>query len=299
MGDDRPMDLQGIGAVAAAGVALATIPVLLVTGRWQTRAALQAAQDAGRAGFAQAQATYSSALDAVNAEASAAHAQWRRGVQRDAYASFLLAVQQVADAGNQLMMETAVDAATARTAELERAKAALRAAAQIVTLEGPDSVDGPAHTILTCSLILARLHESDAAMNRLRDRLFTMSEMPGGGANATTRERTRRLLIATGALQIAIANNPHPLPNVDDYRHAPESMPAAVADAAAEAGAALSAFPSDTFSWEERNTLSNMQYRGPIMIQPGYAERRQELAEAQVDFLRAARAELGSTGSNA
>jgi hypothetical protein len=294
MGDDQLMDLQGIGAVAAAGVALVTIPVVLVTGRWQTRAALEAAEEAGRSGFAQAQATYNSALDAVRAEASATHAQWRRGVQRDAYASFLLAAQQVADAGDQLMMETDAEAARTLTGELERAKAALRAAAQIITLEGPDSVDGPAHTILTSSLSLANMHESDAAMNRVRERLFIMSEMRGGGINTITRDRARRLLAATARLRTAIAENPHPLPNIDDY-----SMPTAVADAAAEAGAAVSAFPNRTFSTEERNVLSNMQYRGPFMTQSRYEEKRRELTDAHAEFLRAARAELGSSGSNA
>ncbi|WP_371637466.1 hypothetical protein OG988_39090 [Streptomyces zaomyceticus] len=293
------MDLQGIGAVAAAGVTLATIPVLLITGRWQTRAAVQAAQEAGRAGFAQAQATYNSALDAVNAQTSAAHAQWRRGIQRDAYASFLLAAQRIAEAGDQLMMETTAEAATVRTEELDRARSALRAAAQIVTLEGPDSVDGAAHTILTCSISLANMHESDAAMNRLRQRLFTMSELRGGGVNTVTRDRARRLLTASARLQTAISENPHPLPNIDDYRHTPETMPTAVADAAAEAGAALSAFPTQTFSEEERNVLSNMQYRGPFMTQPRYASRRRELDEAHVAFLRAARVELGATSSNA
>ncbi|MGW2985267.1 hypothetical protein [Streptomyces goshikiensis] len=293
------MDLQGIGAVAAAGVTLATIPVLLITGRWQTRAAVQGAQEAGRAGFAQAQATYNSALDAVNAQASAAHAQWRRGIQRDAYASFLLAAQQVAEAGDQLMMETTAEGAKVRTAGLDSAKAALRAAAQIVTLEGPDSVDGAAHTILACSLSLANMRESDAEMNRLRERLSTMSELRGGGMNTVTRDRAIRLLTASARLQTAIAENPHPLPNINDYRHAPDNMPAAVADAAAEASAALSAFPNRTFSWEERNVLSDMQYRGPFSIQPRYHDRRRELEEAHVEFLRAARAELGSTGGNA
>ncbi|MEW1799207.1 hypothetical protein ACIGO7_07595 [Streptomyces virginiae] len=288
------MDLQGIGAVAAAGVTLATIPVLLITGRWQTRAAVQAAQEAGRAGFAQAQATYNSALDAVNAQASAAHAQWRRGIQRDAYASFLLAAQRIAEAGDQLMVETTDEAAAVRTEELDRARSALRAAAQIVTLEGPDSVDGAAHTILACSLSFANMHESDAAMNRLRQRLFTMSEQSGGGM----RDQARRLLTAGAQLQTAISENPHPLPNIDDYRYTPEAMPAAVADAAAEAHAALSALSDETFSAEERNTLSNMQFRGPFMTQTRYARKRRELEEAHVAFLRAARAELGATSSH-
>ncbi|MEU6928942.1 hypothetical protein AB0A05_07235 [Streptomyces sp. NPDC046374] len=293
------MDLQGIGAVAAAGVTLATIPVLLITGRWQTRAALQGAQEAGRAGFAQAQATYNSALDAANAQASAAHAQWRRGIQRDAYASFLLAAQRIAEAGDQLMVETTDEAATVRTEELDRARSALRAAAQIVTLEGPDSVDGAAHTILACSLSLANMHESDAAMNRLQQRLFTMSELSDGSMGNLMRDQARRLLTAGAQLQTAIAENPHPNPNINDYRHTPDIMPTAVADAAAEAHAALSAFSDETFSAAERNTLSDMQFRGPFMAQTRYTRRGRELEEAHVAFLRAARAELGATSSHA
>lgn len=97
---------------------------------------------------------------------------------------------------------------------------------------------------------------------------------------------------------MAIAQNPHPLPEINDYRATPGSVPAPVAEAAAEARAALSAFPNGTFSWEEQGALSNLQYVGPYMAQSRYERRQRELAEAHADFIRAARAELGSAGSN-
>ncbi|MFE5028081.1 hypothetical protein ACFRAO_33420 [Streptomyces sp. NPDC056656] len=86
------MDLEGIGAIAAAAVAALGVPAAVLVGRWQMRAALRAAEETGRAGIAQAESTYRAALDAVRTEADAAHQQWRRGIRRDAYAGFLLAM---------------------------------------------------------------------------------------------------------------------------------------------------------------------------------------------------------------
>lgn len=79
------MDLQGIGALVAAGVAAVSVPATLLVGRWQKKAALQTA----RAATAQAEATYRAALDAVRAQGLNEYDQWRRGIQRDAYAALL------------------------------------------------------------------------------------------------------------------------------------------------------------------------------------------------------------------
>lgn len=58
MRHDLSMDLQGIGAIAAAAVTAVGIPAALLVGRWQTRAAIRNAEETGRSGIAQAEATY-------------------------------------------------------------------------------------------------------------------------------------------------------------------------------------------------------------------------------------------------
>lgn len=100
------MDLAGIGAIAAAGVAAVGIPAALLVGRWQLKgqlkgaeatqeASVRAAEEAARVGVAQAEATYRAALDAVRATAAANHGQWRRTVRRDAYVQLVLAATEV------------------------------------------------------------------------------------------------------------------------------------------------------------------------------------------------------------
>jgi hypothetical protein len=100
------MDLAGIGAIAAAGVAAVGIPAALLVGRWQLKgqlkgaeatqeASVRAAEETARVGVAQAEATYRAALDAVRATAAANHDQWRRTVRRDAYVQLVLAATEV------------------------------------------------------------------------------------------------------------------------------------------------------------------------------------------------------------
>ncbi|MET8116911.1 hypothetical protein [Streptomyces prasinus] len=142
------MDLEGISALSAAVVALVAIPASVVVGRWQMKAALRTAEATSEAGLAQAESAYRAALDAVRAEASAALLQWRRGIQREAYASFLLAANHVRELGERFVMDNGEDlsAESIRVgkAASDDALAALKAAQTIIELEGPDEVAVPA-----------------------------------------------------------------------------------------------------------------------------------------------------------
>jgi hypothetical protein len=88
------VDLQGIGAIAAAVIAAIGIPSALIIGRWQMRAALRTAEETGRAELAQAESSYRAALDAGRAQAQDTHSR-RRSVRRDAYTSLLIASHQL------------------------------------------------------------------------------------------------------------------------------------------------------------------------------------------------------------
>ncbi|MGW3565137.1 hypothetical protein ACWDSL_14800 [Streptomyces sp. NPDC000941] len=150
------MNLEGVGAIAAAAVAAVGIPSALIVGRWQMRAALRTAEETGRAGLAQAESnyrsglaqaesTYSAALDAVRAEATNAQMQWRRGVQREAFVSYLLAARHVTEIAKKMNHtyvydEVPISETTSLRTELSDARIALRSASLIVSLEAPTSL---------------------------------------------------------------------------------------------------------------------------------------------------------------
>ncbi|MDX2813449.1 hypothetical protein PV410_12930 [Streptomyces sp. PA03-5A] len=125
------MDMQGVGAIAAAAVAAATVPITLLVGRWQVRAAIRAGQD-----------TYRAAVDAAQQQGTAAHSQWRREVRREAYASLLLAGQGVIELGGHFLggkwiPDPTVEITSER--ELLMQMHPVIHAINIVQLEGPDS----------------------------------------------------------------------------------------------------------------------------------------------------------------
>ncbi|MFB6958310.1 hypothetical protein ACFCYB_15050 [Streptomyces sp. NPDC056309] len=135
------MDLQGIGALSAAAVAAIGIPAALLVGRWQMRAAMHTANEAARAGIAQAETAYRAALDAVRAEAGNAHQQWHRGVRRDTYAAFLLATTRSVQAASALPEESIrAEELAAATARVRQERSDLTAALWTLRLEGPNEV---------------------------------------------------------------------------------------------------------------------------------------------------------------
>lgn len=143
------MDLQGVGAITASAVAAISVPVAVLVGRWQMRGTIQAAE-----------ASYQAALDT----ASAAQAQWRRGVQREAYSGFLLAMAQIASAidrdrdDDRPMLETPAELKSALNAGLT----ALDSAHSIVLLEGPSTVADAATEAKEASIKFAYKAETQA-----------------------------------------------------------------------------------------------------------------------------------------
>ncbi|MFG2774520.1 hypothetical protein [Streptomyces sp. NPDC048350] len=152
------MDLEGVGAISAAAVAALGVSAAVIVGRWQMRGALGAAEETGRAGMAQAHSTYRAALDAVRTEAETAHVQWRRGIRRDAYAGFLLAMTRCVQAAEALPRGRLADVSAAE-GELTRARNDLNAALWVVKLEGPPVVANGAEDVASLTFEL-----SDALM---------------------------------------------------------------------------------------------------------------------------------------
>jgi hypothetical protein len=150
------MDLQGVGAVAAAAVAVIGVPASLVIGRWQLRAALQSARSAHQVGLAQAEATYGAALDAVRAQSDSVHDHWRRGVRREAWSSFLLASEEV----TALAIEMLNGVATGGEG-WDAARRDLKRALVVLELEGPLAVIEAAAELMACCEELVSLATDD------------------------------------------------------------------------------------------------------------------------------------------
>jgi hypothetical protein len=144
------MDLQGIGAIAAAAVAAFSVSAALLVGRWQTGAALRAADATLRT----ADATYRAAIDAVQTQVAASHHQWRHQIQRDGYAAFLLAAKEVATASERLIPTDSISLSGHQRAREDATIACskLASAYEIVELEGPLDVAQAAATLNDCTL---------------------------------------------------------------------------------------------------------------------------------------------------
>ncbi|MFG3363546.1 hypothetical protein ACGF0K_01035 [Streptomyces sp. NPDC048156] len=294
------MDLEGIGALAAAGVAAIGIPAALLVGRWQTRAALRAAEETGRAGIAQAEATYRAAIDAVRAESSAAHAQWRRGVQRDAYAAFLLAAHQVTDAAERLEGDSDIsviaESTEAREADLANARTGLPTALLVVTLEGPAVVADAAQRMHMYARAIANVHERQAAIGRAWRTLVRMHE---NAVRLFTPDASRPdadpygslahdLMEALAALAVAVRQHPYE----GDYRHATEGVPTEVAEAGDAVRRAFDAFPLLTVDLEVRRVLLDEAYEGRPRDKPEYRYAVEGLEASRDEFVAGARTEL-------
>ncbi|MFC9313983.1 hypothetical protein ACFTWR_06410 [Streptomyces nigra] len=171
------MNLEGIGAISAAAVAALGVPAAVLVGRWQMRGALRAAEETGRAGLAQAESTYRAALDAVRTEADAAHLQWRRGIRRDAYAGFLLAMTRCVQAAEALPLRRleSSEVLSAAEDELTRAKNDLSAALWVVKLEGPSAVAESAGVVSSLTYELAEARARKAEYHRAASTLYHLS----------------------------------------------------------------------------------------------------------------------------
>ncbi|MEU8679550.1 hypothetical protein [Streptomyces sp. NPDC048560] len=274
------MDLQGVGAIAAAVVAAVSVLTVLIVGLRQSGAGMQ-----------QAQATYSAALDAVTAQATASHNQWRRGTQRDAYAAFLLADHQVREAADRLLAEPTSDRSflDGLMAEVSRAKAAMRAAYVVVDLEGPSGLAFTADSILTHAFLVAEANQREAVMERAWHQLVEMSEgnWLAGGMTAVSRDRARAFLECLVRVQVTIAAR-----SSEDYSR-PGATDGEMGERMAEVVTAMGRV-GEELSPRDKSVLLNMHLQGRPRQQSDYEEWTAELERARAEFVLAARTELGA-----
>ncbi|MGX1760383.1 hypothetical protein ACWIG5_26290 [Streptomyces lydicus] len=83
-------------------------------------------------------------MDQAAAQSTAAHAQWRRGIRRDTWSAFLLAIEDAVNAGHSAPSEGSTDFAAARRA--------VKTSLVVLELEGPPPVVTAAKTLRrTCN----------------------------------------------------------------------------------------------------------------------------------------------------
>ncbi|MFF0630572.1 hypothetical protein [Streptomyces sp. NPDC004296] len=285
------MDLQGLGAIAAAGVAAVGVPAALLVGRWQMKAAVRTAEETGRAGIAQAEATaragiqqaeatYKAALDAVRAEASAAQTQWRREARREAYATFVLAVHQFVTASERLFAESRGAPGEERMAELRAASSeaeqAMLTAAVIVELEGPSRIGVAARKVCVEAELKGRWERHRAMVQQLYLRLEEVDD---------PMDPQRVALDALSDLQAATAR-------LDVHPHRDEGLRIEEDQARNAAHRALIA----TGLYELADVFTLVGYIGPHPDDELYDRSCGQLQEERYDFMTAARDELEGTG---
>ncbi|MFC6061195.1 hypothetical protein [Streptomyces ochraceiscleroticus] len=282
------MDLEGIGAIAAAGVALIGIPATVLIGRWQTKAALRTAEATSEAGLTQAKSAYRAALDAVRAEANAARLQWRRGIQREAYASFLLAAHRVTEVGERFVAENEeelpADRLAAGKAAIDDAFAALKEAQTIIELEGPDGVAAPAAGMANAVQVMATHLSKQAVYERALHRLGRMTDDPSPSVR-TAAIRLEEALSHLGRLRSAITS---------DSSELDEHVAHQVRAAQRTCSEIESELPPNTFDFEEFRALIEGISTVPPLLHDRYDEAAQRFDENEALFVRAAKSELHS-----
>ncbi|TGN81636.1 hypothetical protein E5083_03765 [Streptomyces bauhiniae] len=280
------MDLEGIGTLSAAAVALIGIPATVLVGRWQLKAAMCTAKATNEAGLAQAEAAYSAALDAVRAESNAAHLQWRRSIQREAYASFLLAANRVKERGERFVMDNADDLSaesiSAGRSTLEGTIAILKETQTIIELEGPDSVAGPAAEMTRAAEMIGYYLSKQAIYERAWGKIGRLmdGELPDMRSAA---EIFMESLIDLSRFRSNDSSGP-------DESNAPEAREAQ--RACREAGKAL---PPGTLDHEEFEALLEGWASHPPTSHSSYFDASRQFNESEIKFVRAAKIELHAT----
>ncbi|MEV7382105.1 hypothetical protein [Streptomyces lydicus] len=282
------MDLQGIGALAAAGVALMAIPITVLVGRWQLKAALRAAEATSEAGRAQADSAYRAALDAVRAEANATHVQWHRGVQREAYASFLLAAHRLREVGERFAADNEeellpAERITAGKIAVDDALAALKAAQTIIELEGPDDVAAPAAVMTDATQLMLIYLRTQAIYGRALSRLSRITEDP----STVVSEPAQRLMQALSQMRHLHLTIPSDVELDQPLGQERET-------AAQSCSEALNALPPDTFEGEEFGALLAGYSPFPPALSQEYLDAVSRFDEAEERFVHAAKVELHS-----
>lgn len=284
------MDLQGIAALSAAGVALIGIPATVVIGRWQMKAALRTAEATSEAGMAQAESSYRAALDAVRAETYATHMQWRRDIQREAYASFLLSVHRVAEVSERFSVDNAEElppeSIRAGKTAIDDALSALNAAQTIVELEGPDAVAAPAAGMTNAAKVMAMDLGDQAVFERAQGKLHMLHDGP-----PIMHDPAERLIQAL--FHLRSLHSASPSDSADLNEHEAHEI-RAVKRSCREARSAL---PPDTLDFEEFEALIEGHSPRPPMLSRRYRNAARQFDEEEVNFVRATKMELHSQAS--
>lgn len=282
------MDLEGIAALSAAGVALIGVPTTVIIGRWQMKAALRTAEATSEAGLAQAESSYRAALDAVRAETYAAHMQWRRGIQREAYASFLLAAHRVVETGERFVEDNAQPLPQERIESgkvaIDDALAALKAAQTIIELEGPDEVAAPAAGMTNAADLMATYLGYQATFERAQGKLHRMlDDQP-----QPVRASAERLISTLSNLRLLRSTVPSDSSEWDEDE---TRETRAAVRSCREAGNAL---PANALDYDEFEALVEGHLRRPPVLSSTYLDAARQFDDEEVVFVRAAKVELHS-----
>ncbi|MFF8505724.1 hypothetical protein ACF07L_34485 [Streptomyces anulatus] len=280
------MGLEEIATLSAAAVALIGIPASILIGRWQMKAALRTAEATSEAGLAQAESAYRAALDAVRAEANAAHLQWRRGIQREAYASFLLSANGVTELGERFAVENADDlpmeGIRAGKASIDEALATLKAAQTIIELEGPDDVAAPAAVMTNAAQTMIYHFAKQAIYERAWGKLGRITDAEISGVSSPAADLLQALSTLSRCRSTASSG-------------ADEPNRQSATDARAAERACLNAWnalPYGALDEEEFSALvEGWRYHHPS-LDSSYLDANQRFKEAETRFFRAAKIEL-------
>ncbi|MFF5481631.1 hypothetical protein ACFY5C_30485 [Streptomyces sp. NPDC012935] len=282
------MDLEVIAALSAAGVALIGIPATVLIGRWQMKAAMRTAEATLEAGLAQADSSYRAALDAVRAETYAAHLQWRRGIQREAYASFLLAAHRVVEVGERFVEDNAQElpreSIRAGRIAIDDALATLKATQTIIELEGPDDVAAPAAGMTNAAKSMAIYLGHQATFERAQGKIHRLLDHQPQPVSAAA-ERLIQALSRLRRLQSTASSD-----SSDWDEHETQETRAAERSCR-EAGNAL---PTNALDYEEFEALVEGHLRRPPMLSSRYLDAARQFDDEEVAFVRAAKIELHS-----
>ncbi|MFD7409917.1 hypothetical protein ACFV7R_46800 [Streptomyces sp. NPDC059866] len=280
------MDLEGISALSAAVVALLGIPASMLIGRWQTKAALRTAEATSEAGLAQAESAYRAALDAVRAEANAAHLQWRRGIQRGAYASFLLAANRVMELGERFVMDNEEDLSAenikAGKAAIDDALATLKATQTIIELEGSDDVAAPAAGMTNAAQTMGYYLGKQAIYERAWGKLGRIMDDQSSEVSATA-VALMQALADLGRLRSTVSSRA-------DEPNGQGSHDARAAERSCRE--AWSALPHGALDDEEFRALLEGWWSRPPTSSSPYLDAVRQFGEEEIRFVRAAKIEL-------
>ncbi|MFD7288523.1 hypothetical protein [Streptomyces sp. NPDC059863] len=277
------MDSEVIAAFIGGGCALVGVAIgaagTIGTARMQNRGVTAQAD----AMLRQAEATYGAALDQAQATHHAAHEQWRRGVQRDAYAGFIAALDEAERLISQPeLLDTEVPGGV-RTS-LAAASRALRAAHAILELEGPQRLVALATTARESCLELTTSAEGLAPRARALRILAAAIDTTVAERSAPQSSASLALAAHLAITQLREAAHQHDTGRIDQ---------AAYHEAHERASASLEACGLLTME-EVRAVLADPSWERALRRGSRHADAAERLAEARTAFVEAARDHLAS-----